>query len=1106
LDVFQLLLQLSDTMLELNTQLNNNSSSSTTAVLSSNGCGLPNSPSSSSVATNASNNLLQFTNNILANTNFLNLNSTNYLFNSSQNLLLEEPELETCAEANDTITTTITQKQEENGLSTNSEKVCRSATMSSGEETSTVEESDSLDAAIVAVNAVTNLNKRFINKNQKLLQKSTTGTNQSVSENSSSRVLTSNSNNQNATKSSGSSSSSLSNKPNFIENFLQKTIYSNSNQTTNKCPSASPSSQVPNGSQLGSGSGSSASSRANSFNSIANIINSLNNRSIASSSIGAQINNQLPSPTSSSSSLSSATTLSTSTTATSTQSKPSNNVQVNNNPSYRLSFLKKQFSQTNQNKQQMNNYNQSNGSSYDQDHYANMNPDGSSSVDSCSLSLTSSSSSTRPFGENNETQKQQQQHQQHHHLFNYNGAKLIENLYDKTSVTQFVDSLLNSNYAAASNMGTLAFSPTHNSTGGIDKSTSDFYSLSTKTSAMNGLEVSGSTADYQSSTNYANENLYQSIDDDLNYACSSLSSSSVAAAVVAAAAAAAAASAAVTSTNNSNIKPAVDNSNSSSSSTSQCSKNGSLNPKPSFLLKATQPPQQRISTTTPITNQILARQQQIISAATNANGGSLHVNTPLKTTIDSSNSSTSSSGCGGSSSIVDLSSLPLSSSSSSSSTNIVADTELSANSNLNQHNGASSNRHSLSIKSSDFRAGNEASQLQQTPSTPAHNLHSDAASSSSNQRHASSSNLVNEQHQHAVEQLTVTLSEIASGSNNNHHQAASLRLPPRSGAVSPNECGSVAGLAANYYSNASRSNSISYKYPPVHSALTSPTHNNHHYQPPSTGSNSSNTTTYASTSIAHRKPSFKFESNILNRVQNMNMSKIKCFNNNNNNANTNSNNSSNCNSNSNLANGASLSQQNAKNYHLKEEANVHNVSKSSSSSSIQRSNNMDYDEDSTSNDRSMFASHNSGESEYYSNGGSTGGDYQHYYNQQAAQHIFQPHLNYQQPNYMCSSEASSLHHELANSNKQIKRQQSLMNGKTSAHMPTTPAIINGYYNGKSIQPHAHCPSNLPAAAYNGPNANVFIKSNHQISLDSGIYLPSEIDDNANANMHLNHMR
>jgi hypothetical protein len=76
--------------------------------------------------------------------------------------------------------------------------------------------------------------------------------------------------------------------------------------------------------------------------------------------------------------------------------------------------------------------------------------------------------------------------------------------------------------------------------------------------------------------------------------------------------------------------------------------------------------------------------------------------------------------------------------------------------------------------------------------------------------------------------------------------------------------GSVAGLAAAYLSN--RSNSVNYK-------------NSNHVL----NATKSTTPTAAacnlthSASIAYRKPSFKFESNIFNRVQNMNISKIKCL-------------------------------------------------------------------------------------------------------------------------------------------------------------------------------------------------------------------------------------
>ena len=76
---------------------------------------------------------------------------------------------------------------------------------------------------------------------------------------------------------------------------------------------------------------------------------------------------------------------------------------------------------------------------------------------------------------------------------------------------------------------------------------------------------------------------------------------------------------------------------------------------------------------------------------------------------------------------------------------------------------------------------------------------------------------------------------------------------------------SVAGLAANY---SNRSNSVSYRNPANNVASTPTT------------ANTTNLT--HSASIACRKPSFKFESNILNRVQNMsNGNKMKCFNKNN---------------------------------------------------------------------------------------------------------------------------------------------------------------------------------------------------------------------------------
>ena len=171
----------------------------------------------------------------------------------------------------------------------------------------------------------------------------------------------------------------------------------------------------------------------------------------------------------------------------------------------------------------------------------------------------------------------------------------IENLYDKTSCTQFVDNLLNNN------------------TKSIKSSL-----LNGEASRMSMCFSSSTDCDESTSSNH-NESIYQCIDEDYE--------------------------------------------------TISAIKSGIRSP----VCK-------KISTTTPTTSQILARQQTMLKQSSLLNTSSITGNgngkqATLKLSTCSSSSSSSSSGCGGSSSLssssnADLASLP---SSSSSSTNIVTD-------------------------------------------------------------------------------------------------------------------------------------------------------------------------------------------------------------------------------------------------------------------------------------------------------------------------------------------------------------------------------------------------------------------------------------------------
>jgi hypothetical protein len=252
----------------------------------------------------------------------------------------------------------------------------------------------------------------------------------------------------------------------------------------------------------------------------------------------------------------------------------------------------------------------------------------------------------------------------------------------------------------------------------------------------------------------------------------------------------------------------------------------------------------RISTTTSTTNQILARQT---SNTLNANKQFNSLNQPSRngkqsTLVKSSTSSTSSSGCGGSSSLssnIDLSSLP---STCSSFINMNDEQQLLSKQVENV------NRRSLSsVKSSSSGCSSGESNI--------------------NTNVANADNSLKQLNRHS------TVSNCSSKSiNNSIASSAEQRIIDQIDDYELNQAsqspksptGSVAGLAAAYLSN--RSNSVNYKNSNHASIVTK---------------NSTSTTAPChlthSASIAYRKPSFKFESNIFSRVQNMNISKVKCL-------------------------------------------------------------------------------------------------------------------------------------------------------------------------------------------------------------------------------------
>lgn len=214
--------------------------------------------------------------------------------------------------------------------------------------------------------------------------------------------------------------------------------------------------------------------------------------------------------------------------------------------------------------------------------------------------------------------------------------------------------------------------------------------------------------------------------------------------------------------------------------------------------------------------------------------------TPIKSS--SSSSSSSSSGCGGSSSLssssnIDLTSLSSTCASSSSNTNIVLDENQPTNSKLATHTPleANANRRSLSIKTAhvDF----------------------------------------------------LYKPTCMSKKTSEHHEpsSSSFIVEPTPRLQSPPGTGSVAGIAASFLSNFNsssingqvRSNSVSVKQT-QQSATANPPNGTTAPSPNRPMTTSSTSSLNYSLSVSHRKPSFKFENNtILNRVQNMNINKIK---------------------------------------------------------------------------------------------------------------------------------------------------------------------------------------------------------------------------------------
>ena len=359
-----------------------------------------------------------------------------------------------------------------------------------------------------------------------------------------------------------------------------------------------------------------------------------------------------------------------------------------------------------------------------------------------------------------------------------------------------------------------------------------------------------------------------------------------------------------------------------------------------------------LTATTSITNQILARQpfSSIVTNKASLKQSFRHDHSESKQmkSSTSSSSSSSSSGCGGSSSLCSTSNADLTSLLSS--TNITNITNDESSIKANDYN-----RRSLSVKSHS----------EQTSSNLDYNRHSTASSGSSV---GSKNQLLISTCDAQQDLLLISPTSINS---------AKQQLSP---------C-SVAGLAATFNSHNRSGSCTPNNYQPRSNSVSIKPKNTN---PIGAGAQISNLVHTAS--IANRKPSFKFESNILNRVQNMNMSKVK-------------------------------------NNFSKPEVEIKSKNEETETMS----------------------------------------------------HLIKNGI-INNPNFQLMNKRNSLNRSenvFDNQMKLLKRQQSM-------NKPTTPTMI---------KPESTSETTTPTAAANNLSMMLNNKSsNHQISLDSGIYLPSECDD------------
>lgn len=325
-------------------------------------------------------------------------------------------------------------------------------------------------------------------------------------------------------------------------------------------------------------------------------------------------------------------------------------------------------------------------------------------------------------------------------------ANLIENIYDKTSVTQFVDSLLNHN------------------TGAVHSA------CKSKAQSINSIDETSNMSDCcystlsSTTTTHTTEPVYQSIDPDYM------------------------------------------------NSASLVSKN-----------------KQHLSTvaTTLTTSQILARQPvaSLVSAKQHQSfnlkkANSIYATNQMKSSqsnCSSSSSSSSSSGCGGSSSICSSSNTDL--------------TYMTPENNNNSNGSNSNNRNSTSSTSSSVLA------------SPLSCL----STSSSNNEIINQASVKKATPEHLPQVRAYESSYGGSGSSSSSSSPQNS-LISGSSAFSYSSGGSTSATLNQY----KRSNSVNYK----------------------SMNSSSQLPTASTSSIANRKPSFKFESNILNKVQFMNSNKI----------------------------------------------------------------------------------------------------------------------------------------------------------------------------------------------------------------------------------------